>query len=275
MPHVDRPPKWHHYVPQGYLRNFTVPEGWLYGYNKRTGRAFTHAKPRSVAAENDFHTDPTREDPQKLERQLAQDFESPLLKTINAVIAHVRRARADSCSAQPTLFPEEQRELAAFAALQLIRTKKSRNTMAVLAARQRTSDITVTDQTLARYAHLGLIRTQLQDEFRWFGDVIARHHLMFLVSPPESSFWTSDHPVLVGRGTEDGRAFRGGVGLNDENLELYLPLAWDVTAVFFGKHLENVPPVFTMTADQVKDRNRVTFEEADQLVLGRSSITPA
>jgi Protein of unknown function (DUF4238) len=275
MPNGNRPPKRHHYVPQGYLRNFTTPEGWLYGYNKRTGQAFQGATPQNVAAEDYFHTDPRREDPQELERVLDRNFEAPLLRTINAVIAHVRFARTGIFKATPQHSPEEKYELAIFAALQLLRTNKTRSEMAVVSSRQRTNGMTLTDQELARYAHLELLADHLRDDFQWFASTIARNRLTFLVPPPGFSFWTSDHPVLVGRGTIDGRAFRGGVGLSNQHLELYLPLAWDVTAVFVGNHLDSVPDLVHMTSEAVNKHNQVTFQEADRLVLGRSAISPA
>ncbi|MEF2279430.1 DUF4238 domain-containing protein [Deinococcus sp. YIM 134068] len=275
MPNRQQPSKWHHYVPSGYLANFTTSMGGLYGYNKRTGRSFQHAKPRDVAAADHFHTDPRREDPLELERRLDREFEAPLLRVINRVLGRVRLERAGLPPHGPLVTADEQFELAKFVALQMVRTQKTRAEMEQVAPKYRTSGMTLNDEDVGRYAHLGLLEQHMQDDFAWFGGTIAQNRLTFLVPLDNQAFWVSDHPTLVGRGTDDGRAFWGGVGLKDERLELYLPLAWDVTAVFVGKHVRRLPRVIEMRAEQVEQRNLMTFKAADVLVLGRSPIAPA
>lgn len=273
MAKPPNPPKKHHYVPQGYLRNFTNAEGWFYGYNKLTGKSFSPAAPKTVAYELDFHTDSRRANPQELEHRLDREFESPLLSVIKGVIGRVRLIRGNVL---PLTFPlvnaDEQRKLAKFASLQLVRTPAMRNKMKERAANYRTEEDSISDEEMARLSHLGLIDTHTQSDFREFVSLIARHRMMFLMTPPQHSFVINDNPVFVGHGTDDGRAFWGNTGLKDERLELHLPLSWDVIAVFFGKHVSTSSVIYTMDPESVRRRNLLAFEYAEELILGREPL---
>ena len=274
MPNRQRPSTWHHYVPQGYLRNFTTKGGQLHGYNKRTNSKFENAKPRDVAALENFHTDPINRDSQTLEDLLDRRLESPSIRVINSLIARIRLLRAGLKTNAPLVSTSEHVQLAKFAALQQIRTNSTRKTMESIAHKYRTANVTLLDEEIAVHAHLRLMKGHIQDDFTFFGGAVARNRLTFLIPPKGSSFWTSDHPTLVGRGTDDERAFWGGVGLNDERLELYFPLSWDIMAVFVGSHIKQLPLILEMSAEAVHKQNMVTFRAADEIILGCSPINP-
>jgi hypothetical protein len=256
-----------------YLKNFATEQGMLHGYTKRTNRIIPLAKPRDIAAEMDFHTDLDEETQAKLESKLAHNFEGPLSRTICLALSRIRSNTVDSSSRQ-IISQQEKLDLAKFAALQLVRTKKIRDEMFDQAKNYRTPLMTLSDIELARAAHIMLINRHIDDNFNWFGQAIARHRICFQIAPQGQYFWTNDNPVFLGRGTDDGKAFWKGVGLKDDRLELYLPLSSDITAVFVGKHIRKVPPTVNLNAAQVVERNRLTYLAAHELVVGAVPISP-
>jgi hypothetical protein len=106
-----------HFVPQFYLRHFSVPEkyGSVFGL-KRDGTVFGPARVRDVAREKFFHDLPSDTD-QSIENSLS------ILEGRFAT-AHSRLAHISDLSMLDT---EERRTLASFIALQQRRTKRSRH----------------------------------------------------------------------------------------------------------------------------------------------------
>lgn len=228
-------------MPVGYLKNFTSEGGTLYGYDKYKGRTFSLAKPKSVAFAWDFHTVPHPDDPAILERRLGRQFEAPALRLIKELTGRVREKAAGQL-AGPIASLDNRRELARFAGLQLMRTKKQRDLMLQETKEHRFHGVTMPDEELARLAHLRLLEVYMADDFDIFVQLIGRHRLMFLSASKSKPFWITDHPVVVTRGGAGTKVDFGGIGLIEENLELHLPLTSDVMAVFVGAHIRRGVP---------------------------------
>ncbi|ULH18041.1 DUF4238 domain-containing protein (plasmid) [Deinococcus sp. KNUC1210] len=265
---------WHHYVPIGYLKNFTNMQGTLCGYRKSTNMPFQFAKPRDVAAAEEFHTLPLRPNPVELEKRLDREFERPMIRTINTVLARVRLRQA-GLQWGPLFTPEEHLSLAKFAALQLVRSNRMREETQGRALQYITPGVTLEAPEMGKLAHLQLLEKHMDDQFEWFGNTIGRHRLALISTTRSHPFWTSDDPVTVTRGAEGGKVTWGGVGLRDDHLELYLPLSWDVMAIFVGQHLtRRFPDLMHTRSDIVAERNRLTFATAHETVFSCNPFPP-
>lgn len=271
MPKKQNPPKWHHYVPVGYLKNFAAGNDF-FGFNKIKQKAFP-TKPVDVAAEDYFHTDNSRADPTELETRLARQFETPLLRDINCVIRRVRLAKA-GLPTNSLVTPAEHLSLAKFAALQYIRTKAVREQMLAEAHKEITAGVTLTAGELAEKAHQNFIEQHLNDDLERFGQTIARHRLVFTTTTALYPYWTSDHPIIPARGKLGPKVDVGGVGLSDPNLELYLPLAWDIMAVFVGQHLQlPYSHLIPDPPEHVAEVNGMLLSQAHKFVFCRRNFS--
>ena len=265
MSQKQNPPKWHHYVPVGYLKNFAVGNNF-FGFNKLKQKAFP-TRPKDVAAQNDFHTDFRRVDPTELEVRLDRQFESPMLADINRVIGRVRLARA-GLPTNPLVTPSEHLSLGKFAALQYIRTRAVREKMLVEAHKEIKPGMVVTAVQLAEKAHQHFIEQHLNDNLEWFGRAIAQHRLAFTTTSALHPYWTSDHPVIPARGKPGTKIDVGGVGLSEPNLELYLPLSWDIMAIFVGPHIQvRYQPVIPAPPEHVAEVNRMLLSQAHEFIF--------
>lgn len=266
MPNGHHPPFRHHYVPRSYLRHFTDAQGTLHGYSMPTNKSFT-TTPKKAAYEEYFYTDLHEDEASSLEEEL-QRFEGPFASVHKSILATVERSTRQL---PPVITPAKKLHLAQFAALQLIRTKKTRDQMQAHAATTRTPGMTLTNEDVARGSHIGMIRTHLHSDLQVFAQAIARHRLVFLTAPPGEVFWTSDHPVTPARGLENGRVSLGG-GLGNDELELYLPLSSHVMAVFVGDHVGSLPPTYLLKSYQVAERNRMTRANAHKMLYAAHPI---
>jgi Protein of unknown function (DUF4238) len=266
MPNGQRPAFRHHYVPRSYLRHFVDAHDQLYGYRLPTRQAFP-TTPKKAAYEEHFYTDLHEQAASALEGELAK-FEGPFASVHRAILAAVERSNRLQ---PPTITSAKKLHLAQFAALQLIRTKKTREQMDAYAATIRTPGVTLTNEELARGSHINMIRSHLQSDLRVFAQAIVRHRLIFLTAPQGEVFWTSDHPVTIARGLDSGRISLGG-GVGNDELELYLPLSSRVIAVFVGTHIGSLDPVYLLKPHQVAERNRVTHANAHETLYAARPI---
>lgn len=264
----------HHYVPAGYLRNFTDARGALHLHSKKRGTGHYPVKPTETARERHFHTQEWRADPAGLERRLDRDFESRLLPVVSGVIGRVRLHQAGLTGVQ--VLPEDDRlALAQFTALQMIRTRQTRDVVDRIAAEHWDPQLSLSREAFTRIGHLKVLEEHLDTNLMNLTRFLMRHAAVLLTTTPQQPFHTSDHPVMIMRGTPEGSAFWGGVGLMEPNLELNLPLSRDVTLVFVGAHLSmETGSVHAMRPDAVPERNEMVFHGAHELVFAPEPIVP-
>ena len=273
MAGVQNPSKRHHYVPKGYLKNFTNEHGHLSGYVKPSLSSFSQAKPKDLAVENNFYTSIFRVNSTEIETRLNREFESPLLLVINQLISQVRLVNAELID-KLIITPDEKRALAKFAVLQLVRSKHMRDSVLASAPKYITSGMTLDAATLGKEGHLRVLEEHMNDGFRRLSDILLCHRISFLTTTRLHPYWTSDDPVTLTRAVTNGKVGWGGVGLVDKNLELYLPLSWDIMLVFAGPYIGRPIPYVTKTSpEEVNERNRLIFSAAHKYAFSPRPIT--
>ena len=116
----------------------------------------------------------------------------------------------------------------------------------------------------------------MDDDLEWFGRAIARHRLAFTTTSAIHPYWVSDHPIIPARGKLGAKIDVGGVGLSDPNLELYLPLSWDIMAIFVGQHIQGrFQRLIFDDPEHVAEINRMLLSQAYEFVFSRNSFTTA
>lgn len=226
-------PKLHHYVPRFHLRRFASERGYVFAFDKTTGKVFA-ASPRTLAAEMQFYKLPeftgTGVDPLFLEKQFAEiegeasNITACWLRQLNRLLV-VGRASAETNESSPQdlqraleiapklEIPDVNREIvSSFIALQFFRTADAREILKLFAEGSGVYKKGVSDDE-ARSLQATLL-CQLADGRGSVFDLAQRIResiWMFACNPSQVPFHTSDTPVLMK--TPDNRKWLKGPGI--------------------------------------------------------------
>lgn len=249
-------PRAHHWIPQGYLRQFTDQRGRVQVCEKATGKVFTVA-PSEIAHQRDFYS--WRQDDEldaSVETFLANQYDNqlaPLLRLLPAAITHL-----------PDRIVEHVRApLNTLTALQLIRTPRIRRQLLQAAqAEVGQPGITYTETELSTGAHLKMLReTTIPRMAQHFGTL----HSALLVAPPDALFLTSDHPVCTYRETgHNGKVtFMPSTGIAEDGFQLIYPLTPRVAYVLTQRRINLSPRrLGTLKPLGIQDINRLIWKNA-------------
>jgi hypothetical protein len=226
-----------HYVPRLLLRGFLSHDHKKSSKNQvhvldlETGKKFT-ASIDNIMGErrfNDFWVD---------EENLAT-IEPAVGRIESHVAPLIRRIRREKYLERT---PEETGNLATLLAFQFIRTKKMRLLPASineqLAAHVRKLGFdpgevegleTLDEETLKRQHVSHQVRSLTE-----YSRIIADKEFFLMVAPAGSSFYVSDHPVIL-HNDEDRRGAMSGLGLAVHYIQIYLPLSAEVMLCAYDK----------------------------------------
>jgi hypothetical protein len=216
-----------HYVPQLLLRGFaTDKRKQLYVLDKKTGKVF-RSSIRNLACERGFYQLRDGDDPNRVDRWLGklEDATAPIIRSICA--------RRTVCHLQT----KERRRLAAFIAVQQVRTRQYRELMADL--NKQIADVireTGTEPNSVKDFR-ELTEPEVQDVT--VGDLpdlaftLVPHILdkdwVLLDAGHGGEFWIGDHPVVLANDMNPGDGIRGTLGFGVNGIEIYVPLSSDLT----------------------------------------------
>ncbi|MFC3832855.1 MULTISPECIES: DUF4238 domain-containing protein [Deinococcus] len=259
-------PRRHHYVPQGYLYQFADERQQVHVYCKDTGKTFS-TSPLNIAQQRNFYAwrDGQALDVQ-VETALANQYDNhlaTLLRIVPAALQHV-----------PTLAVAQLDPLLrTFTALQLVRTPRIRRQL-FQRARQEVGlpGVTLSETQLSTGAHLQMLTGQLIPQMaEHFGTL----HPGLLVSPPETFFLTSDHPVCTCLETGEGGKVivTASQGLGRKGFQLVYPLTPRVAYTLTQSRMR-LPPhrVVSLVSPAIQAINTLTWHNAEAQVYSARSF---
>ena len=265
-------PRKHHYLPQFYLREFSLDGRGIFQINKRTGR-FYGAQIKDTAAIRDFHEidGDDVEDPQALEKKLAQ-VEGALAQGLGPLASEgLTNAEARSAAIQ---FLALMRLRVPAVKAHIVKHLEAtvRATAKIL---ERQGNFPKPPDGLEKLLKVDSLQISianwkcLEQMFRMAvePDVLAILKGMrgtLYKAPFGTSFITSDQPVAFFHSGE-GLPFGYGVGPITPGVEITLPMSSRLLL-----HLENTKLSDTevlATTDQVNEFNRRTIVMADTYIF--------
>lgn len=209
-----------HYVPKLLLRNFTVPSSeQITTYDKWDKRTFT-TNIKNIASETGFYNYKKENIEYSIESSL-----STLETSSSPIIKKILENESPNC-----LQNKEKTLLSYFIIVQILRTKHARNNIIKIHKtfnaffNQHGIDPTKLDgyeQVSENYLKKVSIN-QLKIGHEFIPHLLEKNWVL-LKTPDETSFFISDHPVVMDNQIE--RPGRGNLGLAVSGIEIYLPLS--------------------------------------------------
>jgi hypothetical protein len=216
-----------HYVPQLLLRGFATPKRkQVYVFDKQVETVFRSSVSK-LACERGFYDLEDDVDPERLDRwiQRLEEKTAPILKSI--------------CSRKPLnqLHPTERRWIAAFIAVQYVRTRRHRESLGDLnrqladALREMGADPSnvknFREMTEAEIRHSS-IEAMPSTALALLPHLLHKTWIL-LTAPPGTAFCVGDHPVVLANNFNPGDGIRGTLGFAVEGIEVYLPISHELT----------------------------------------------
>jgi hypothetical protein len=218
-----------HYVPKFILRNFLAEtdKEQVAVYDKQEDRSFTTSI-KNIMAERRFH-DFKFEDWVVSFENIACRIEDHVLPVYGKVVAQRRLDKT----------PEETAALALLMAFQLIRTKEHRDLPLHLddLLRQKIESHGGRIEDIQGYKPLPpeelkkLHLREMKNQVGEYTKILAEKDFLLQASSPGRSFYLGDHPVCMHNQLD--LAPCGNIGLAVRGIEIYLPLASDLTLCAF------------------------------------------
>lgn len=217
---ADNEPRKHHYIPQFLLKHFADNDGKVHVFDKKLN-ASRHQSTKKIAFENDMYVikdDTGRKNLEELATMIDEFGCEPIRKLI----------KYEGLSA---LTKEERLKLSYFVAAMMIRVPHTR--LSALATNNYMIDkwgpdicaegsdvpISAFTEQVAKNMTVAMM-ARLTPEFAKY----LREKIWLLMKAPEGShFYISDNPVAKHNLIE--RPLRGNLGLKNEGIEIYLPIA--------------------------------------------------
>ena len=235
-----------HYVPQLLLRGFATPKRkQVYVFDKQAGN-MSRSSVRNLACERGFYDLEGDGDPERLDRWLRrlEEQTAPVIKSIRG-----RRALDH-------LLPAERQWIAAFIAVQHLRTRRHREFWG-----------DVNKQMAGVLREMGADPNKVEN-FRELTEAEVRRdsiafmpgsasallpHLLdkawiLLSAAPGNSFWVGDHPVILANNINPGDGIRGTLGFAVRGIEVYLPISSELT---LGCLCPTIPAMFAAAKARV------------------------
>lgn len=261
-------PKQHHFVPQNHLRRFAGADGKVQVFDKATGNVFP-ASEKNVGGEMNFSGT------QEIEIALAAADSK-----FKVVIDDVLRSLKDDL-----FIPEHKQALAPHVALQAIRTREMRDTIAGLGTElilemaereghpvDRSRSKVRMNPAYAQYYHLAA----LLDPDK--GQKLARffyNEFIWIVGVNETEMplWTSDAPVITKSHSDKGKTWREKTLLSGAERQFALSPKYLLILFMrkFAKHLENKEgAIIRLTERQVMEHNILLVAQCTRQVYSPS-----
>jgi|SRR5581483_3606080 len=217
-----------HYVPQFLLRGFSSGKRkQLYVFDKALGRVF-RSSVRNLACERNFYEfeNDSASDASRVDRWLGQ------LEHAAAPIIESVRTR---CALQK-LGAAERQWVAAFVAVQIVRTRQHREQWAHL-VREVTQTLVemgadlknvegfqpMTDEQIRHESIAGIPSSA----FKLLPHILDKAWLLFS-APRAHPFWIGDHPVTLANNLNPGDGIRGTLGVAVRGIEIYIPFSSEI-----------------------------------------------
>lgn len=215
-----------HYVPKHILRNFlsNPAKEQVTVFDKQTLKVFT-PNINGIMGERRYHGFVIDDQWVATYEPSICKMEDQVLPVYNDVVANRRLTGS----------PEERTLLAFLIAFQFSRTKAFRNSMKALddmlkskigtkgkLAEELLRDADNPDALKVRHADF------MSKSLQTFTEIIARKQLILMEPPPGRSFYLGDNPVGLHNSEPSSRDY-GNIGLDVPGIEIYLPLAHDLT----------------------------------------------
>lgn len=257
-----------HYVPQSYLKRFTLDGKSLYVFDKSSRKSFGPTSVTNVAHENYFYDIPKDADsgtagasasPQPAEQALAS-LEGRFKKVIDVAIKFAKGGAAT---------PEHRVEMALCAAVQLVRTRDFRDDLvesmesmgrATLNGVLKLASPELASQVQATFEYNENAAAALHAQFMWDPNFISRvaatlcNHIWVVgINQTSVPLCTSDSPVVMRAHKElapfvprpdSGPAFERAIdiviesdrpGIESEGVEIVFPLSPDCVLIFLER----------------------------------------
>lgn len=233
MSKVKREKKKQHYVPQSYLKRFSIDGSSVFVFDKFTRRVF-RTNVSNVAVERYFYdfpvetTDNLDVDVQLVENALAE-IDAAYSSTIDSILHKVRRNTGETL-----LQPSHRTSMSYYVALQAMRTREQRTVQTQLMEKTTEAilDKTAEHQRDEYKIQANADYVSLLQSLSMFGPVVqaiasALLEHIWLVGvnqtgqPPP---YTSDNPVVRKAHKKDPYDIRSYAGFGSEGIEIALPI---------------------------------------------------
>ena len=260
----------HHYVPRFLLRRFGRGKmHQLHTFDKSTGTAFSRAAAK-LAALSDFYDFNFMGQPMTIEPVLA-DVEASAGAHIARIVKNRRLNLAD---------PVERGELAAFFAIQLVRTPANHATSAELFGRMEAwlrrqgmpEAFFAPDPLIG--AGENAVRAQMARRIvsapSDYGPALIEKDWVLLETEPHCPYLIGDHPLVMHNDRPAG--LRGNVGLSVEGIEIYFPLSPDLALALLCPSIGNL--IQANLATMRESYASTDFSQSSRLLNAMESGTP-
>jgi hypothetical protein len=210
-------PKFHHYVPRFYLARFVDTTGFLWVFDKMSGRVF-QTSPNKIAGQNKFYNlselQRSDVDPLILEKQFAE-IESEVSMITDCWLRQVNESKVVD-------IPPVNREIISlFLVLQMLRTLEARTQLVQFIKATQREPQAYDPVKDAQNLHIEQIwNEQLVNQMaKRVGECIW----IFAKNDTQNPFCTSDHPVLIKSG--DSKQWILGPRVFDQGMYIVFPLS--------------------------------------------------
>jgi len=255
-----------HYVPQFYLRNFSIGRKGVQVYFFDKSKCISNvANIDRVACEKLFYDYGAEDRNQIIENELANRLEPKLKKAYSKLIKEC----SISC-----LTEADKQLIAIFIALQQVRTKEVRMVIKdmilqmtqKLSERYSSSELDIwiansrTDD-LIKTVHL-LLMTDLYE----YADIVNNKKWILFVNKTIMPFWCSDNPVTRLNPTDQG------FGLKSPNIQISIPLNPEISLCFGEPMLYlSLPDRINADIEEVTGQNHLQVEQSTRFVYSNKN----
>lgn len=266
--------KRHHFVPQGFLRGFAIPDetsrSFVWVYDKRPGRKPLRKSVKSIAWRSAYYAQEAEdgsEDLDTLETQLAQAVDNLLPKIIQGI---------EPVEGRPVSLAEDQRgHIAFFMGLSLTRVPSFREGIEQFYSQiaQRVLEIEADNdpelaEVVAKYgvkaeAKQWVSLRPMIELAQKIAESTIQKAFQFFIAPPAVPLATSDNPVIF----HGGGAGLTELGPGHPGAELVMNLRSDLALVCTPKRGHPDMQVFKMTPKEARKFNRGIVRAAGMRVF--------
>ena len=243
-------PELQHYIPRFLLRKFGIgKKEWLHVFDKHKNVTFTSVATK-LAAKNNFYDFEFMGAPMSVESILSH-FESRASKHIARIIKNRHLNIND---------PDERGELAAFLAIQMVRTPAVQATHseifkrmeAWLRANGASQEFFAPDHSIGEgeNAERAMMARNILNAPKNFGPALINKDWLLMQTDNKHPYLIGDHPLTMHNMVE--QQGRGNLGIVVEGIELYFPLSPELALAIW------CPSHHQMLTDSIQSFDRLT-----------------
>ena len=218
--------KFFHYVPQFYLRNFSIPdkENMIWCFDKVTSKAFI-ADIRNMGCAKDFYDENSEKHLSSLESQISPVYRK-LVKTgdLASLNWSERIIIATFIAIQDTRTQEGRialKEVGETLIGKIVETMPASAKKSVESTKNLSKIVQEKAEVLAKETQI----TMLKEETMLFADILLGLQWILMENKSKTLLWTSDNPVNKYNPIKPPHPYLGNLGYYCAGIEIFLPLS--------------------------------------------------